>query len=958
MGVVYLARQVGLKRDVAVKMILAGGHAGPDERRRFRAEAEAIARLRHPNIVQVHEVGEADGHAYFSMEYVEGGSLAGRTDSDPRAAAEVVELLARAVHHAHQGGVVHRDLKPANVLLTADGQPKVTDFGLAKRLDTASGVTPSGSILGTPGYMAPEQATGQGKRVGLAADVYALGAILYYLLTGRPPFHGDNPVDTILQVVSGTAVPPRRLRPSIPRDLDAICLKCLEKDPTRRYPSAEALADDLRQFQAGGTVSARPRGAVRRGWRWCLRYPTAAALAGALSLAAIAVLGLALLGNRLPEDAASGPRAALRTVTERDEPPPPVPAVQAPPVADPKGEVQRAQPAPALTIPGTPDVVLVHVLPPLPAGFAVRADDDPDQRPGAPVGSAPSVGLGAVAIVLDYSGSMRATDSGRDNWQAPDSKIRQALTVLKSVLGTLPRGTPVSIRIFGHKKPAVASNNPDPEVKEAEDTRATPSERVFRGRVTWSRENPAPLQGLMDKLSAYHPQWGTPLLDSMVAAKAEDFPSGFQGARTLVVLTDGADTSYPRATRVEAVSRRLKEEFADGDVSIQMILFRVDQQEEGDARNQFTGLAQLRPPGRLRVAKTVATLAADFDEALRPKLRLLDGGEPVPGVPPDGLPANRARDGLYDLRFSGPVEPRLYTAQVFNSRQRLWLDRGDRLLVRLRGGGDAVQFERGLLADEFPTATTKAVGAWRLTVLSNQSVSNRPGPALRVLAALETTDGRVPGRGGVLQQTRPAFVWWEVGPVGANPQPPGALRVCPASGYPAAAWELTLDDWPADRPGHLRVWCGTDPPPVVRRLPLDPARLADGGFRQAVEADDGRPAEVSVTHEERPLRTDPDRPESRTAPCLVVHVKYPPGQPLLARLIGFGTAGQEHRFYQAAGAYVGLFGPVPKDHPRGSGMHLELLSVRQFTGHSTAIALDLPPPRAQPQPPPLRLGSR
>jgi serine/threonine protein kinase len=259
MGVVYKARQVPLKRLVALKMILAGTQAGDQDRARLRIEAEAVARLQHPNIVQIHEVGESEGHPFLCLELLEGGSLAGRLDGTPwvgRRAAELVETLARAVHAAHQRGVVHRDLKPANVLLAADGTPKITDFGLARRMDAASGPTRSGAVLGTPSYMAPEQAEGRNRQVGPAADVYALGAILYELLTGRPPFRAATPLDTLLQVVSDRPVPPSRWYPQVSPDLEGICLKCLEKKPQRRYGSAEALAEDLERFLSGRPVLA------------------------------------------------------------------------------------------------------------------------------------------------------------------------------------------------------------------------------------------------------------------------------------------------------------------------------------------------------------------------------------------------------------------------------------------------------------------------------------------------------------------------------------------------------------------------------------------------------------------------------------------------------------------------------------------------------------------------------
>jgi hypothetical protein len=291
MGVVYRARQVQLDRVVALKMILAGGHAGAEELARFRTEAEAIARLQHPHIVQIHEVGEHDGLPFFSLEFCAGGSLEkklGGTPLPPPEAARLVETLARAAQAAHERHIVHRDLKPANVLLAADGTPKLTDFGLAKKLDAGAGQTQSGAVVGTPSYMAPEPARGPKGEVGPAADVYALGAILYELLTGRPPFKAATAMDTVLQVLADEPVPPRQLQPKTPRDLETICLKCLQKDPKRRYPSALALAEDLRRFRAGEPITARPVGALERVWRWCRRNPGMASSAAAVVVALIA----------------------------------------------------------------------------------------------------------------------------------------------------------------------------------------------------------------------------------------------------------------------------------------------------------------------------------------------------------------------------------------------------------------------------------------------------------------------------------------------------------------------------------------------------------------------------------------------------------------------------------------------------------------------------------------------
>jgi len=314
MGVVYKARQVKANRVVALKMMRSGGHASPAERQRFQTEAEAVATLDHPNVVTVYDVGEFAGLPYFAMEYCPGGSLAAVLKDHPlpaRQAAEIVRQVALGVAHAHALGVLHRDLKPANVLLLAPGRgadrsshgsaaeghptdpatpalvPKITDFGLAKRVEADSGQTGTEAVLGTPSYMSPEQAAGDTKHATAAVDVYALGAILYDCLTGRAPFKGATVLETLDQVRHQEPVPPRQLNPHVPRDLDTICLKCLQKDPARRYASALEVAEECARFLDGRPILARPVGAVEKAIRWCRRKPVVAALAGVTVLLSV-----------------------------------------------------------------------------------------------------------------------------------------------------------------------------------------------------------------------------------------------------------------------------------------------------------------------------------------------------------------------------------------------------------------------------------------------------------------------------------------------------------------------------------------------------------------------------------------------------------------------------------------------------------------------------------------------
>ncbi len=308
MGVVYLARQTRLKRHVALKVIRGIDGAAPEDLERFRAEAEAVAALQHPNIVQIFEVGEHEGGPFCTLEFVDGGSLAAQLKNKPLTASEaavLVETLARAVHYAHQKGIVHRDLKPANVLVASDGTPKITDFGLAKRIDIAdSGLTRTGAVVGTPAYMAPEQAMGETKEIGPSVDIYALGAILYELLTGRPPFIGATVMETLQKALTADPVPPSAIAATAPRDLETVCLKCLAKRPEARYSSALALAQDVERFIAGEPILARREGIIQKAWR---KTRKRAAMVGAVSVALVAITAaiFAIRENRASQHVAA-----------------------------------------------------------------------------------------------------------------------------------------------------------------------------------------------------------------------------------------------------------------------------------------------------------------------------------------------------------------------------------------------------------------------------------------------------------------------------------------------------------------------------------------------------------------------------------------------------------------------------------------------------------------------------
>ena len=316
MGVVYRAKDVNLERDVAIKMVLAGSIAGSSMRSRFDSEARAVAQLQHTHIAQLYTASTFENRPYFVMEYVSGGTLAHRIRGNPltpRDAAAMIVKLAEGVDFSHRQGIIHRDLKPGNVLLTQTGEPKIADFGLAKWIDSDSGSTKTGDIIGTPSYMAPEQAGGVVRKIGPPCDIYALGAILYELLTGRPPFRTPEPLQTVMLVLSEDPVPPRKLQPTVPRDLETICLKCLEKSPEKRYETAGDLAADLQRFLRDEPIIARPVGRVERFFKWVKRRPATATIVGLVFVGLIGALAGALFHSQQMQTALD------ETEAERDK---------------------------------------------------------------------------------------------------------------------------------------------------------------------------------------------------------------------------------------------------------------------------------------------------------------------------------------------------------------------------------------------------------------------------------------------------------------------------------------------------------------------------------------------------------------------------------------------------------------------------------------------------------------
>ncbi len=446
MGVVYKARQSSLGRIVAVKMMRPGLLATEDEVRRFREEARTVASLRHPNIVAIHEVGDHEGFHYFSMDYVDGPSLAAVVRERPLGATEAAQYLktiAEAVHYAHGMGILHRDLKPSNVVLDAGGVPHITDFGLARPIVRDSGLTLSGVVVGTPSYMSPEQAAGIGGELTPASDVYSLGALLYELAAGRAPFQASTPLETVKLVIEAEPAPPSTFRQDLPRDLETICLKCLEKDSRRRYTSAQDLAEELGRFLEGKPILARPVTLTYRAWRWCRRNPWPTTAVAALALLVGVSVGSVVMFRRPAGRAATPTPLAATSPTLQSSAPPPSPEPNANPPAGaqavPAASLMGPQPAPAAQSPAT--------LVPPPAesgyrpitGFKVTPVAGPgDLGDGGPVAKA--YVRAPLAIAADASGNLYFSDTscfcirkiGRDQtitrvagtglsgWAAPD----------------------------------------------------------------------------------------------------------------------------------------------------------------------------------------------------------------------------------------------------------------------------------------------------------------------------------------------------------------------------------------------------------------------------------------------------------------------------------------------------------------------------------------------------------
>jgi hypothetical protein len=926
MGVVYRAFHARLKRVIALKVLLTGAHAGAEQLARFRAEAEAVARLQHPHIVNIFEVGEHDGLPYLALGYVEGGSLAQRLNGVPLPvprAAQLTLQLAAAVEHAHERGVIHRDLKPANVLLTSDGTPKITDFGLAKQLDAATGHTMSGAVLGTPSYMAPEQAGGKGKQVGPAADVYSLGAILYELLTGRPPFQAETTFDTLFQVITQEPELPTRLRPDCPPDLEAICLKCLRKRREERYASASALAEDLERFLDGKPVRAprpeegttailepgdpphpdraaaafarlgraaaeadaaqRARSARRR------RLAAVIAAGGAIVLAALAVLvGIKHSGGTGTKpivQSSPGPaQAAAVPAPPRGQPgaPPEEAGKNARPPAHPGNNEEEFVPG------GPPDLVVCQQLPSPTARIATQVDKELyDQLAWEQM---------QIAIVFDRSWSMEHPDKG-------PSRLPEATEALGHVLDKLPEGPRISVWTFGHRQ----------------FYREEPSEQL-RPPKRWTRDQKEELIGQILGVTSLQIGAGSPIVRTMMKASEKDLGLSKRdraeevgGAKLLLVLTDGEDNVFDQdkdynPTGKADIPTFLKDRFSNSDVRVNVIGFRVEKEEREQARKQFEVVEQLkRQPGRFLMTEDKAALAKALQSALRkpsirmsrkPSLRLqLQRLEPRPGDPPQLKISNDKEGGLRvgyfgedlnpslplqpdalrvgyfgeDLNPSLPLQPDAYRAAVtWLPAQPLRLEAGDLLLLRVRREG----LERALFREYDEGRRTGRDGRplpggrsqdWLIT--AHQHALLPPDRhALQLLLSVESDASRT-APDAILRQIKPRFVWFAVAPSWGR-EPPRGIRWRSAGDTlhcPAPAWQVDVEKWPEGGLAHVRAWVreqdpGNDVNLSHRLLHPRGASLAELVWNPEARVGTDQVRDLRVTFETRDVEVRPRGP--------------------------------------------------------------------------------------------------
>jgi serine/threonine protein kinase len=900
MGVVYKARHLRLKRIVALKMVLAGVHAGEEQLARFRAEAEAVARLQHPNIVQVHDIIEKDGWSYLALEYVPGGSLSQRIKEkrlSVEEAAHLVETLARAIHYAHQQGVVHRDLKPSNILLVSGEwsvvrgpvltphhrpltthHPKITDFGLAKRLDIDQGQTPSGAILGTPSYMAPEQASGKSKQSGPAADVYSLGAILYELLTGQPPFRGETVLDTLMQALSSEPVPPRQLGGRIPVELERICLKCLQKDPARRYPSAAALAEDLYRFLHSEPVPVAqnapevPDDAVEpvstgktwRGpgtaWRDPFDEPDGpdepaspaktwhgpgtawhdpvrpggrrrrlflmGGVAAALLLLGLIVLFQSVIQSGSPptkdlnqqQPPAAGKLAQqLAQKGQKSPPPPQNEKGQQPENGGPPQGAKGSGADPGGRLPAPPALSDILIsLPSMPATgrLAVHASPAVYAKYGA--------GNGAVVFILDCSGSM-AGPSG----QGKSSRFYEARRALTAVIAGIPKGTQVSVWAFSHAQ-QFATKRAWPAGTKVEDM----IERVYF--INHWQPTGRNFQDISDRIARLEPGYSTPILRSMIEARA-DF-NARQGFKTLVVLTGGmdnhfephpryspqGDTKHNRGEKKLTIPEFLAQAFGKDDIAIRMVGFQLSKKnaegvnEEEEVTRQFMRpLASLPIKGKFYLVKDTASLIDSLERSIQQSLSFtLEDASS--GQVVKGLTGGVGQDSRWVNLTPG------YYWMVIDARkelrQKVVIRRGDRLRLTLEEKGDGFVVQRDPVQNAFPGKPfTKAEAkAWLLTVLQNQRRVNED--ALQLTVTAEHLAERVFGGDGTLGQITPSLILFQVRPKGDAKARPPFLHYYPLTDYTAPAWGLDIKPWDRRVDPVLEAFWSEDPPPIAGQL--------------------------------------------------------------------------------------------------------------------------------------------